>query len=108
VTIVESVNKNTTSIDHRVNTRVEIANIDTIINEKRKYDTIICDDITSLEKTILTAMRISNPGSTIIMNGIEKPEVAAIWNKYVDMLELQLCSSVQYTDTETQSVRVIL
>ena len=108
VTIVESVNKNTTSIDHRVNSRVEIANIDTILIEKRKYDTIICDDITSLERTILTAMRISNPGSTIIMNGIEKPEVAAIWNKYVDMLELQLCSSVQYTDTETQSVRVIL
>ena len=108
VTIVESINKNTTSLDHRVNSRVEIANIDTILIEKRKYDTIICDDITSLERTILTAIRISNSGSTIIMNGVEKPEVAAIWNKYVDMLELQLCSSVQYTDTETQSVRVIL
>jgi len=105
VSIVESLV--TSHVSQRVNPRIEITSADTILAEKRKYDTIIIDERDLLEKAILVAMRLSNPGTTIVMNGIENPAVAAIWAKYVQMLDMESSTDIKFKDSATQSVRVI-
>jgi hypothetical protein len=105
VSIVESLV--TSPASQRVNPRIEITSADTILAEKRKYDTIIIDEREQLEKAILVAMRLSNPGTTIVMNGIENPAVAAIWAKYVQMLDMEPTTDIKFKDSATQSVRVI-
>jgi hypothetical protein len=105
VSIVESLV--TSPASQRVNPRIEITSAETILAEKRKYDTIVIDERALLEKAILVAMRLSNPGTTIVMNGIENPAVAAIWAKYVQMLDMEPTTDIKFKDSATQSVRVI-
>ena len=105
VSIVESLV--TSPVTQRVNPRIEITSVETILAEKRKYDTIIIDERDQLEKAILTAMRLSNPGTTIVVNGVENPAVAAIWEKYVQMLDMEPSTDIKFKDSATQSVRVI-
>lgn len=105
VSIVESLV--TSAVTQRVNPRIEITSAETILAEKRKYDTIIIDERDQLEKAILTAMRLSNPGTTIVMNGVENPTIAAIWAKYVQMLDMEPSTDIKFKDSATQSVRVI-
>ena len=105
VAIVESLVASPAS--QRVNPRIEITSAETILAEKRKYDTIVIDEREQLEKAILVAMRLSNPGTTIVMNGIEHPAVAAVWEKYVQMLDMEPTTDIKFKDSATQSVRVI-
>ena len=105
VSIVESLM--TSPESQRVNPRIEITSANTILAEKRKYDTIIIDERDQLEKAILVAMRLSNPGTTIVVNGVENPAVAAMWEKYVQMLDMEPSTDIKFKDSATQSVRVI-
>jgi hypothetical protein len=105
VAIVESLIASPAS--QRVNPRIEITSADTILAEKRKYDTIVIDEREQLEKAILVAMRLSNPGTTIVMNGIEHPAVTAVWEKYVQMLDMEPTTDIKFKDSATQSVRII-
>jgi len=105
VSIVESLV--TSHVPQRVNPRIEITSADTILAEKRKYDTIVIDERDLLEKAILVAMRLSNPGTIIVVNGVENPAVATIWAKYVQMLDMEPSTDIKYKDSVTQSVRVI-
>lgn len=105
VAIVESLVASPAS--QRVNPRIEITSAETILAEKRKYDTIVIDEREQLEKAILVAMRLSNPGTTIVMNGIEHPAVAAVWTKYVQMLDMEPTTDIKFKDSATQSVRII-
>ena len=104
VSIVETF---TPSDSQRINPRIEITSAATILAEKRKYDTIVIDERDLLDKAILTAMRLSNPGTTIVVNGVENPAVAAIWEKYVQMLDMEPSTDIKFKDSATQSVRVI-
>jgi hypothetical protein len=105
VSIVESLM--TSPVSQRVNPRIEITSTNTILAEKRKYDTIVIDEREHIEKAILVAMRLSNPGTTIVVNGVENPVVAAIWEKYVQMLDMEPSTDIKFKDSATQSVRVI-
>jgi hypothetical protein len=105
VSIIESLISS--PVSQRLNPRIEITSAETILAEKRKYDTIVIDERDLLEKAILVAMRLSNPGTTIVMNGIENPAIAAIWTKYAQMLDMEPTTDIQFKDSATQSVRVI-
>jgi len=105
VSIVESLM--TSPVSQRVNPRIEITSAATILAEKRKYDAIVIDEREHIEKAILVAMRLSNPGTTIVVNGVENPTIAAIWAKYVQMLDMEPSTDIKFKDSATQSVRVI-
>jgi len=105
VSIVESLM--TSPVSQRVNPRIEITSAATILAEKRKYDTIVIDEREHIEKAILVAMRLSNPGTTIVVNGVENPVIAAIWAKYVQMLDMEPSTDIKFKDSATQSVHVI-
>jgi hypothetical protein len=105
VSIVESLM--TSPESQRVNPRIEITSAATILAEKRKYDTIVIDEREHIEKAILVAMRLSNPGTIIVVNGVENPAVTAIWEKYVQMLDMEPSTDIKFKDSATQSVRVI-
>jgi hypothetical protein len=105
VSIVESLM--TSPESQRINPRIEITSATTILTEKRKYDTIVIDERELFEKAILVAMRLSNPGTTIVVNGVENPTIAAIWEKYVQMLDMEPSTDIKFKDSATQSVRVI-
>jgi hypothetical protein len=105
VSIIESLISS--PVSQRLNPRIEITSAETILAEKRKYDTIVIDERDLLEKAILVAMRLSNPGTTIVMNGIENPAIAAIWTKYAQMLDMEPTTDLKFKDSATQSVRVI-
>jgi hypothetical protein len=41
------------------------------------------------------------------VNGVEHPAIAAIWTKYVQMLDMEPNTDIKFKDSATQSVRVI-
>ena len=101
IAIVEHISNNN---NQTINNQLEITTIETLISQGRKFNTIICDERDQIDKVIISALRLSSPGSTIIMNGIEDPHIAEIWQKYVAMFGLV---SSSFPDTETQSVKTI-
>ncbi len=101
IAIVEHISNNN---NQTINNQLEITTIETLISQGRKFNTIICDERDQIDKVIISALRLSSPGSTIIMNGIEDPYIAGIWQKYVAMFGLV---SSSFSDTETQSVKTI-
>lgn len=101
IAIVEHISNNN---KQTINNQLEITTIDTLISQARKFDAIICDERDQVDKVIISALRLSSPASTIIMNGIEDPRIAEIWQKYVEMFGLK---PGPFPDTETQSVKTI-
>jgi hypothetical protein len=101
IAIVEHISNNN---NQTINNQLEITTIETLISQGRKFNTIICDERDQIDKVIISALRLSSPGSTIIVNGIEDPHIAGIWQKYVAMFGLV---SSSFPDTETQSVKTI-
>jgi hypothetical protein len=101
IAIVEHISNNN---NQTINNQLEITTIETLISQGRIFNTIICDERDQIDKVIISALRLSSPGSTIIMNGIEDPYIAGIWQKYVAMFGLV---SSSFPDTETQSVKTI-
>lgn len=101
IAIVEHVSNNN---NQTINNQLEITTIETLIAQGRKFDTIVCDERDQVDKVVISALRLSSPASTIIMNGIEDPRIAEIWQKYVAMFGLM---PGPFPDTETQSVKTI-
>lgn len=101
IAIVEHISNNN---NQTINNQLEITNIETLISQARKFDTIVCDERDQIDKVIISALRLSKPASTIIINGIEDPHIAETWQKYVAMFGL---IPGPFPDTETQSVKII-
>jgi len=101
IAIVEHISNNH---NQNINNQLEITNIESLISKSRKFDTIICDERDQFDKVVISALRLSNPASTIIINGIEDPHIAETWQKYVAMFGL---IPGPFPDTETQSVKTI-